>query len=116
MSDIPKRLITGLVAFGGGFLAGILLAPNSGEETRGRIADEAKDQFKRLDKQIHGLEAQLSALQDQLSSVSTDVGERFRSAAHKGVEKVIPELPDDPDSWKVEDDEVASELRHMPRK
>jgi gas vesicle protein len=112
MSSID-RLLTGLVAFAGGMMAGVLLAPQSGAETRGKITDEARVQLKRMEGQLEGLEKKLADVTSQVIETSGEVSEKIRGAT---VDQVLPELPEDPEAFKIAADELAGDLRHMPKK
>jgi gas vesicle protein len=106
------RTLTGLVAFAGGMLAGILLAPQSGADTRAKLSEEGKVQLKRMEDQLAALEQKLSEVGDQVVATSQEVGGKVREST---VGQVLPEVPD-AEAFKVDDKEVASDLRHLPRK
>lgn len=105
MAQSSNGVLTALLAFAGGFVAGILLAPDSGSGTRGRIASTAKDRLAHLDDQLDGLTGQLDALQNQIQKASQTIAERVKTVA-------IGEEGD----WEVADDDVNRDLRRMPRK
>ncbi|MBO6577299.1 MAG: YtxH domain-containing protein [Rhodothermales bacterium] len=107
------KFMTGVVAFAGGVVAGILLAPQSGAETRERLSDEARSRLSRIDGQLDGLEKRLAEVSAHLREASHDLGERVK---HSTVDQVLPDVPEDPEAFEVDRDEVASDLRHMPRK
>ena len=104
-----NNVLTGLAAFAGGFLAGVLLAPSSGRETRDRLSDEARNRMKSLEGQVRGVEDRLASLSDQIH----DASDQFRTAA---AHKVLPDVPEDPEAFKLDEEEVEADLRHMPRK
>ena len=108
-----NRLVTGLFAFAGGFLSGILFAPQSGADTREQLAGEARTQLEGMDERMQNLEKQLSSLADQIKSVSSEWSDRVIQAA---ADTVLPDVPDDPEAFKLDDGEVAADLRHLPRK
>jgi gas vesicle protein len=115
------RVLSAAFAFAGGVVAGILMAPRSGVETREMLAEEARGQLKTISKQLRNLETQVNGLVDQMRSASDDLGQKVKHATddlgqkvkQATVDHVVPEVPE---SFDVNDNEVASELRHMPRK
>jgi len=111
MADTQRTIITGLLAFAGGFLAGILLAPESGTKTRKKIAKEAQSQLRNLGKQLDGLEDRIEGLQKQVKQTGSHLGEKVVDAAKQVVSTVTEEAAD----FKVEQKEVAKDLRRMPR-
>lgn len=112
MADLQRTVITGLLAFAGGFLAGILLAPESGAKTRKKIAKEAQSQLRGLGKQLDGLETRIEGLQKQVRETGTHLGERVVDAAKQVVTTVTEEAAE----IRVEANDVARDLRRMPRK
>jgi gas vesicle protein len=108
-----NRVLTGLFAFAGGFLSGILFAPQSGADTREQLADEARSQLHGVDERLKNLEAQISSLGDQLLTASSQWSEKVKQAA---ADTVLPDVPDDPDAFKLDGGQVAADLRHLPRK
>jgi len=60
MSSDQKVIVGFLLGAAAGTLAGILLAPNSGEETRKKIADKATDLKDELSTQINSSFGKLS--------------------------------------------------------
>lgn len=123
MASTRDTLLTAVVAFAGGFLAGILLAPDSGAKTRERIADEAKARMRRLEGRLDSLQEQLAGLDDavkntasdlsrRVKAASTQVGQKFRDATHQAVDV----LPTDADAFHVDPGDVTGDLRRMPRK
>ena len=106
------RAFTGLVAFAGGMLAGILLAPQSGAATRAKLSEEGRVQLKRMEDQLAVLEKKLSEVGGQVVASGHEMGGKMREST---VGQVLPDVPDS-ESFKVDDKEVASDLRHLPRK
>lgn len=111
MADVRNLLVTGLAAFAGGVVAGILFAPDSGARTRARIAEEARAQARNLEKKLSGLESKIDDLQKQVRETGTHLGERVVEAARHAAAPV----PDDPEAFHVEKGDVAQDLRRMPR-
>ena len=112
MAETQRTIITGLLAFAGGFLAGVLLAPESGAKTRKRIAKEAQSQLRHLGKQLDGLEDRIEGLQKQVKESGAHLGERVVGAAKQVVSTVAEEAAE----IRVEANDVAKDLRRLPRK
>lgn len=106
------RALTGLFAFAGGMLAGILLAPQSGAATRAKLSEEGRVQLKRMEDQLASLEKKLAEVGDHVVATSHEMGGKMREST---VGQVLPDVPD-AEAFKVDDKEVASDLRHLPRK
>lgn len=104
-----ERTLSGLVAFAGGVFAGFLLAPQSGAETRAKLSEEGRARLK-------GIEDQLESLESRLGELGGQVRAKGNQVKNSAVGQVLPDLPDDPEAFKVGDDDVAGDLRHMPRK
>jgi gas vesicle protein len=72
-----------LIAFGVGVLAGVLLAPASGKETRKKIADTAEDLFngakERVGDRADSIKAKAGALKDAVQTAR----ETFRDEMDK---------------------------------
>lgn len=112
MADTQQTIITALLAFAGGFVAGILLAPESGSKTRKRIGKEAQSQLRNLGKQLDGLEDRIDGLQKQVKEGGAQLGERVVDKAKQVIAGVAEEAAD----FSVEANDVAKDLRRMPRK
>ena len=112
MADTQQTIITGLLAFAGGFVAGILLAPESGAKTRKRISKEAQSQLRNLGKQLDGLEDRIDGLQKQVKEGGAHLGERVVDKAKQVMSSVSEEAAD----FSVAANDVAKDLRRMPRK
>lgn len=107
---------TALAAFAGGFVAGLLLAPHSGQKMRQLIAKKAKAQSRWMEHQLEGLQDQVNTLKDEVHAASQQVGDKVRTATNEVVDQVLPNLPDEADAWGVEGQDVVGDLRRMPRK
>ncbi len=116
MQTRKDLFLTALFAFAGGFTAGLLCAPHSGRKSRDLIAARLQAESRRLEQQLHALEKQLAGLEAQVSETGREVSEKVRETAEKVVGQVSPNLPNDPEAWKVEGGELTSELRRMPRR
>ena len=88
-SGTLDRLLLAASAFGAGLALGVLLAPEAGEATRGRIATQARDAA--------------SAAQERGRELAGPVAERAREAAGDLASRHIP-LADD---WDVVDPQAV---------
>ncbi|RMF53896.1 MAG: YtxH domain-containing protein [Bacteroidetes bacterium] len=116
MATNRNLFTTALLAFAGGLAAGLLFAPESGRTSREKLAARIRAERRRLERQIQALEEQLGHLEEQIVSAGHEMGERVREAAHRAEEQITPDLPDDPEAFKVDDEEMAQDLRRMPRR
>ena len=62
------------------------------------------------------IETQLGALERQIHAASVQFGEKMRGAAAKAIDQHVPSLPEDPDAWKMDREDLTHDLRKMPRK
>jgi gas vesicle protein len=113
MNTRQTQLLTAVAAFAGGFLAGVLLAPQSGREARRRIARTAQDSTRWVEDRLQTVETQLGALEQQIQAAGAQFGEKVQEVAAKTVEQYVPSLPDDSDLLEKED--LTRDLRRMPR-
>ncbi|SHL05215.1 YtxH domain-containing protein [Rhodothermus profundi] len=86
-----------ICAFAAGVIAGLLLAPRAGHETRRELASKARARLHGLEEQLHRLETHLQHLEQQLQAL----GERFRKAGEEA-------------GWHLEKQDIARELPRMP--
>ncbi len=111
-----QTILLAAVAFAGGYLAGLLFAPASGRETRRRIARSAQEPSRWVGGQVHAFEARLAALEAQLQTLSRQFAEKMRETTQGALDQVLPSVPEDDEAWQIEGDELARNLRRMPRK
>jgi len=111
MNSRQSLLLTALASFAGGFVAGVLMAP----ESRRRLAAGAQGSARWVGHQMHAIEAQLTALEHQLNTISADLGERVRATTKEAFDPHVPSIPDE-EMWEFEGEDVARDLRRMPRK
>ena len=116
MNTSQTLLLTALTSFVGGFLAGLILAPASGEESRRRLARSAEDSTRWLGDRVKDLEVQLTAIEEQLQASGAQLGERLREAAQQAADPYVPGLADEDEDWEMSRKEIAKDLRRMPRK
>ena len=116
MNTRQNQLLTAVVAFASGFLAGVLFAPQSGREARRRIAETAQDSTRWMGEQLHAVEAQLGVLEQRIQAASAQFSEKIQGAANKAAEQYVPSASDDLDNLEIDQEDVAQDLRQMPRK
>ena len=82
------RFLAGFIVGGAiGAIAGILLAPKSGEETRAMIADSAKETLRKADETV-------KEIQNKAEDVVSDMqkkGEEIKEKLQKLIDKQKPE-------------------------
>lgn len=86
-----------ICAFAAGVVAGLLLAPKFGQETRRKLVSKARARLHELEKQLHSMETHLRHIEQQVQAL----GERFRKAGTV-------------EAWKLENQDIARELPRMP--
>lgn len=116
MRHAANTLIVGLTAFAGGLIAGLLIAPESGEKSRRRLAAAARQQIDRLEGQVRTLERRLHEMEDDVRSSGRDIADRVRTATADAAHAVLPDLGDEDEPWELGRQDVAHSLRRMPRR
>lgn len=116
MNTRQTQLLTAISAFAGGFIAGLLFAPQSGREARQRIVQTAQGSTQWIEDQIHSLEDQLGTLEQHIQSVSAQFGDKVREVTNKAVDQYLPSFPDEQNDWEMEGGDLERNLRHLPRK
>jgi gas vesicle protein len=87
-SDKAKKIAVGaVVGAAAGFVAGVLLAPKSGKETREDLKNGSKKVVKEADKQLKGLHDDLSKIVDKVESRASDMTEAAKKEAADAVAK-----------------------------
>lgn len=115
-SSLSKATVV-VIAFTTGFVSGVLFAPQSGKNTRRRIADEAREQLKAAESQLEAIEEQLAELNTRVQETGKDLSGKIRQAASETVDEYIPDLADGVEDWSEGgEDEVVRDLRNMTRK
>ncbi len=76
-----SKILPVIVAAAGGFLAGILLAPKSGEETRRDIADKATEYKGKANEGLKEVKKGAAVLKDELADGVESVKDIARDAA-----------------------------------
>lgn len=74
------KFLTGFVVGGAiGAIAGILLAPKSGEETRELIGDTAKDVMKRTDSTVRDIQAKADSVVSDMQKKGDEIMGKIQS-------------------------------------
>ena len=94
MSD-SSRLLEGII-LGGiiGVAAGLLLAPESGKETRGKLKDKADDIKNSIDEKLENMDSELiDELKSKFEDIKEETSEEYKKVAEKvkSLEKEIEE-------------------------
>lgn len=112
-----SKFITAVSAFAGGIIAGMLLAPDSGRENRRRVAEKMKEQSRRLEEQIGELEDKYRDIEKDVVESGQEIADKLRDRTYKTVDHYLTSVPDDADKeWGIERDDVAQNLKRMPRR
>ena len=117
MKSVLSNVAAVAAAFTTGFVAGILLAPRSGESTRQQITDNARERMKSAEKQLEALEAQLADLNEKVQEQGKDLSENLRKAAQEMIDTHLPNLSGSEGNWSEGgEDEVVKDLRRIKKK
>ena len=116
MNTRETLFLTAVAAFASGFFARMLLAPSSGRDARRRIAQTAYGSTRWVGDRLESLEAQLSTLEEQIQTATSQFGQKMRGAAKKAVDPYLPSFPEGDEDWKLDRKDLTQELRRMPRK
>jgi gas vesicle protein len=85
MNSTQKGLAGVLIGITAGVVAGLLLAPNSGTETRRKIAKQAGDLKDDVESQLNTVLNKLSGYVDQASATAKDYADKMSSGAKDAV-------------------------------
>lgn len=66
-----------------GAIAGILLAPKSGEETRAMLADSAKDAMKRADETVKQIQSKADDVVSDMQKKGEEIKEKIQDLLNK---------------------------------
>lgn len=105
----------GATAFAGGLVAGYLLTSRSGRPFRVGTVGKIAVPGPWIESRLEDVERQLAVLESQLAATGAEFSDRVREATRQVVDQVVPVVPEDPDAWKVDGEELAQDLRFMPR-
>lgn len=103
-------LLTALATFAGGFVAGLILAPQSGRDARGALAQKLRAQTQRLEAHVHAVEAHIEEVEAHLQHSGEALGSRVKGALDVQVAGALEE-----DAWSLEQEDLARDLRQLPR-
>ena len=112
MNTSHSQLMTALAAFTGGFMAGLLVAP----ETRRQLSRTARGSSQWVGERLHALDAQLRSIEQDIQAAGAQFGDRVRTMTRHAVAAYVPALPEDEVEWDVERGDLAQDLRHLPRR
>lgn len=108
MKNAKALFFVAATTFVGGYLSGLLSAPDSGRSSRRRIAEKAQVQRQRLGEHVRSIEEQLSGLERDLHLLGQRFSDQLRHTNQDDASEDI--------AWEVDPDEVTRELRGMPRR
>lgn len=78
------RFLAGFIVGGAlGAIAGILLAPQSGEETRELLSDASKDVVKKTDKTVKDIQDRADTVVSELQQKGDEIMEKIQSLINK---------------------------------
>lgn len=86
------KFLAGFVVGGAlGAIAGILLAPQSGEETRDLLCDASKDVVKKTDKAVKEIQDKADTVVSDLQKKSDEIMEKIQVLINKQKDEGTPE-------------------------
>ena len=87
------KILAGFVVGGAlGALAGILLAPQSGEETRDLLCDASKDVVKKTDKTVKEIQDKADTVVSDLQQKSDEIMDKIQTLLNKQKDDVTVEV------------------------
>ena len=108
---------TTLIAMAAGFVAGVLLAPQSGQSTRRQLAVQARERLKAAESQLEAVEEQLAELNDRVRETGHELSGKIRQAAQDVVDQHVPDLAEGIQEWSEGGEkEIVKDLRNITRK
>ncbi|WP_018128238.1 YtxH domain-containing protein [Balneola vulgaris] len=99
MSKGSQTLLTGLVAFAGGVIAGLLLTPKSGRENRQWLHDQSEDAKEWLEGKSHRL---LEEGEKKIEQVSRNL--------KKSVKENLPDLYEATETLHLDEEELEQNV------
>lgn len=114
MKDYKNVCITAVTAFAAGFLTAMFVTPQSGSQTRRKVAQYMNEQSQRLAQQLHSVEEHLTSLEKQIEKTSEQFSQKVAEATSKVVSHVVPTIPSDETSFEIDGAELMRDLRRMP--
>ncbi len=103
------------VAFGAGIVAGMLMAPESGEKNRKRIAAQLRAYTDRVERQLSEVEKSISKVEEQVVETSNELRTRVRDAAGRAREQITGDVGDSAAQWEMDRNDLAQDLPKMPK-
>lgn len=86
------KFLAGFVVGGAlGALAGILLAPQSGEETRDLLCDASKDVVNKTDKTVKDIQDKADTVVSEMQQKGDEIMEKIQSLINKQKEDITQE-------------------------
>ncbi len=82
------KFLAGFIVGGAiGAIAGILLAPKSGEETRAMLADSAKDAARRADETVREIQSKADDVVSDMQKKGEEIREKLQKLLDKKTEE-----------------------------
>lgn len=91
MSSVGKFLVGAVVGGALGAIAGILLAPQSGEESREMLNDASKDVVKKTDKTVKEIQDKADVVVSDLQKKGDEIMDKIQSLINKQKPEVTEE-------------------------
>lgn len=86
------KFLAGVIVGGAmGAIAGILLAPKSGEETRELLSDASKDVVKKTDRTVKDIQDKAETVVSDLQKKGDEIMEKVQSLINKQKEETVEE-------------------------
>lgn len=114
MITSKNLFVAAAAAFAGGLLAGTLFAPRSGKQTRDLVGRKVREQTRWMEMRVEQLEKKLEGVEQQFSTLKSEMAQRARDVAEKTVEQYVPNVSKDANEWDVQSDDVTDDLPRMP--
>ena len=108
-------VFTAAVAFGTGVVAGMLMAPESGEQNRKKLGAQLRSYTDSLEKQLREVEKNLSKVEKQVVETSNELRSRVREAASRAKEELAGETGDGSTQWEMNRSDLAQDLPRKPK-
>ena len=108
-------LLTGLSSFAGGFILGLLVAPESGREARQRVSLAAHGSTRWMGDRLQELEGRLHEIEAQVQETGLHLSQRVREATGRTLDAYVPSVPNE-DAWDIRREDLSRNLRRMPRR
>jgi gas vesicle protein len=74
-----------------GAIAGVLLAPQSGEETRELLSDASKDVAKKTDKTVKDIQEKADSAVSEMQAKGDEIMEKIQNLINKQKDEVVTE-------------------------